>query len=252
QKTKMDYVLVGEKVATEEGEEIRCYAVSNLGELAENTSYYAADGACKEVMKGKQVTITKKVQTLFPNNDTLESLEIEGFIGHPLKDSHGVTIGVITVMHKSEIRNTSYIESLMRIAAKRCEMEIARQRNEQMLADKNAELERNNKELESFNYIASHDLQEPLRKIQLFCSRIWDKDQKNLSPTSLEYFESVNKAADRMQNLIDALLSYSMVNNSETKPERTDLNSLVTEAMADLDDIINAKNAVIEFNSLPK
>ncbi len=252
QKTKMDYVLVGKKVVTEEGEEIRCYAVSNLGELAENTSYYAADGACKEVMKGKQVTITKKVQTFFPNNDTLESLEIEGFIGHPLKDSHGVTIGVITVMHKSEIRNTSYIESLMRIAAKRCEMEIARQRNEQMLADKNAELERNNKELESFNYIASHDLQEPLRKIQLFCSRIWDKDQKNLSPTSLEYFESVNKAADRMQNLIDALLSYSMVNNSETKPERTDLNSLVTEAMADLDDIINAKNAVIEFNSLPK
>ncbi|HEY0047279.1 MAG TPA: CheR family methyltransferase [Flavobacterium sp.] len=253
QKTKMDYVLVGERISTEAGDEVRPFAVCASGELIKNKSYYSAHGACNEVMKGKTYESVKGVRGTFPKDDTFQSLDIEGYIGLPLKDNNQNVIGVICVMHRSEIRNPAYIESLMKIAARRCEMEISRQRNERMLAEKNVELERNNKELESFNYIASHDLQEPLRKIQLFCSRILDKDQKKLSETSIRYFDSVNNAADRMQNLIDALLSYSTVNNSEMTFEMTDLNTVIFEAVTDLEDVISSKNGTVKVpNKLPK
>jgi signal transduction histidine kinase len=120
------------------------------------------------------------------------------------------------------------------------------------LEEVNAELARNNKELESFNYIASHDLQEPLRKIQLFYSRILEKDKDSLSESSLAHFDSIYNAAERMQKLIQALLSYSTANTTGLTFEKTDLNKLLAEVKSDLEDVIVAKNAVIESEVLPK
>jgi light-regulated signal transduction histidine kinase (bacteriophytochrome) len=65
------------------------------------------------------------------------------------------------------------------------------------------------KELEAFNYITSHDLQEPLRQIQMFSSRISDADLEHLSDAGKTYFGKINNAAKRMQNLINDLLAYS-------------------------------------------
>ncbi|HLA56430.1 MAG TPA: ATP-binding protein [Flavobacterium sp.] len=121
-----------------------------------------------------------------------------------------------------------------------------------LLEEINAELARNNKELESFNYIASHDLQEPLRKIQLFYSRIVEKDKDSLSETSLAHFDSIYNAAERMQKLIQALLSYSTANTTGLVFEKTDLNKLLEDVKSDLEDVIVAKNATIESEVLPK
>jgi signal transduction histidine kinase len=132
------------------------------------------------------------------------------------------------------------------------ESQIHLESMKKMLEEKNAELERKNKELESFNYIASHDLQEPLRKIQLFYSRILDKEKDNLSALSLDYFSSINSAADRMQHLIEALLSYSTTNFKGMAFEKTDLNELLGDVKSDLEDLIQSKNATIESEELPK
>ena len=121
-----------------------------------------------------------------------------------------------------------------------------------LLEEKNAELERKNKELESFNYIASHDLQEPLRKIQLFYSRILEQDKQNLSETSLEYFSNIGNAANRMQRLIEALLSYSTTDFKGMSFEKLDLNDVLADVMSDLEEPISASNAVIETDVLPK
>ena len=120
------------------------------------------------------------------------------------------------------------------------------------LEEKNAELERKNKELESFNYIASHDLQEPLRKIQLFYSRIMERDKGQMSEMSLEYFASIGNAANRMQKLIEALLSYSTTNFKGMAFEKTDLNEILADVKADLEEAICAKNAKITSGPLPK
>lgn len=120
------------------------------------------------------------------------------------------------------------------------------------LSLKNLELERTNKELESFAYVSSHDLQEPLRKIQTFASRILEKEEQNLSDNGKAYFNRMQEAAKRMQTLIEDLLAYSRTSTIERKFVKTDLNIIIEEVKADLKEAIQEKNATIEATDLYK
>ena len=119
------------------------------------------------------------------------------------------------------------------------------------LKTKNLELENANAELASFSYVASHDLQEPLRKIQGFSKRIIDKDGENLSDFTKDYFNRTIAAAKRMQNLIESLLSFSRTNLSDVMFEKTDLIQTLIEVQTIMKDVIMQKNAVIESQTLP-
>jgi light-regulated signal transduction histidine kinase (bacteriophytochrome) len=89
-------------------------------------------------------------------------------------------------------------------------------------------------ELESFAYISSHDLQEPLRKIQTFASRIQEMEYDNLSENAKDNFRRMQGAAKRMQVLIEDLLVYSRTSDAERKYVKSDLNKLVTEVIDDM------------------
>ena len=114
----------------------------------------------------------------------------------------------------------------------------------------NIELQKLNKELESFVYISSHDLQEPLRKIQTFASHILELEVKNLSEMGKDYFDRMNKSAQRMQTLIQDLLAYSRTNANEYKIENIDLDKIIAEIKDELKEELKEKNATIEANHL--
>lgn len=116
----------------------------------------------------------------------------------------------------------------------------------------NEELSRSNKELENFAYVASHDLQEPLRKIRAFGDILIRKHGQNLSEQGHEYVARMQKASYRMQILIDDLLNYSRVSRNPTISERVSLNELLNEALDDLEQSINEKKAVIRCDTLPE
>lgn len=118
------------------------------------------------------------------------------------------------------------------------------------LEEKNAELARINEELQSFTYISSHDLQEPLRKIQTFVTRIMDKEHDNLSNDAKDYFQRMRNAANRMQTLIDDLLAYSRTNVTEHNYHNTDLKALIEEVKEELMDDLQQKNATIEYGDM--
>src|SRR5690606_8487114 len=77
------------------------------------------------------------------------------------------------------------------------------------LEEKNTELRRSNEELTSFNYVASHDLQEPLRKIKTFSDLLLNRERENLSAAGREWIDRISTSAARMQKLIGDLLSFS-------------------------------------------
>ncbi len=125
-----------------------------------------------------------------------------------------------------------------------------RKKSETLLKNQNDQLEKMNKELESFAYVSSHDLQEPLRKIQTFASRIKEKEENNLSDAGKDMFNRMQNAAKRMQTLIQDLLAYSRTNTTEHKLEATNLNEIIAEVKDDLQEELKEKHATIEANQL--
>lgn len=120
----------------------------------------------------------------------------------------------------------------------------------QQLEENNLSLQILNKELQSFSYVASHDLQEPLRKIQTLASRIIESEAA-LSAKGKDYFNRMQKAAERMQALIKDLLAYSSVHNIKgQKLIKTDLNIIIDEVKTQLSEIIKEKGATVNAESL--
>ena len=121
---------------------------------------------------------------------------------------------------------------------------------ENFLQQKNKDLENMNKELQSFAYISSHDLQEPLRKIQTFANRIVEKEYSNLSDTGKGYFKRMEDAASRMRTLIDDLLAYSRTNMQERKFEKAHLADIVEEVRLEFAEELEKKQAIFEATNL--
>lgn len=117
----------------------------------------------------------------------------------------------------------------------------------QEMTTKNEELERINKELESFSYISSHDLQEPLRKIQTFASWLTLNEIENLSAKGKEYLGKINSSSERMQCLIRDLLQYSKAGMSTMIYQETSLQKLYDFAVEDLSEEIEQKAATIDI-----
>jgi len=124
--------------------------------------------------------------------------------------------------------------------------------NAQGLEIRNESLIKANNELSSFNYIASHDLQEPLRKIQMFISRIDTDEQTNISGRSEQFFNKIKNAANRMQILINDLLAFSRLNKTDKVMEAIDLNNLFENIRTEWSQTIEEKQAVLEVSDMPE
>jgi PAS domain S-box-containing protein len=114
-----------------------------------------------------------------------------------------------------------------------------------------AQLERSNQELQDFAYIASHDLQEPLRKIQAFGERLVEKHGQELSLDGRDYAERMIKDAARMQSMINDLLSYSRVATKTQPFLPVYLNQVVREVVSDLEARLEETGGKVEVGDLP-
>ncbi len=113
------------------------------------------------------------------------------------------------------------------------------------------DLERSNHELEAFAYVASHDLQEPLRKIQTFSDRISERYAAQLDDRGQDYLRRMNTAAYRMQSLIIDLLTYSRIATREQPFQQISLNYIVQEVLNDLSTHIEENKGQISVQKLP-
>ena len=112
-------------------------------------------------------------------------------------------------------------------------------------------LEKSNQELQDFAFIASHDLQEPLRKIQAFGNMLITKHKDALNPQGQDYMERVTKAASRMSELLRSLLDYSRTGTSQLNYQPISLTEVAKDAASDLEFSINKVKGSVEISELP-
>ncbi|MBU0695059.1 MAG: PAS domain-containing protein [Bacteroidetes bacterium] len=143
----------------------------------------------------------------------------------PVKNATGEIFNVMVVMHDiTEIKKV-----------------------QKSLESKVEELNRSNQDLEQFAYVASHDLQEPLRKIRSFGDRLQNKYSGGLPEEGLDYIKRMQSASERMQTLIDDLLTFSRVTRTDEGYESVDLHDQIQKILEDLEFTIEKKNATIDL-----
>lgn len=130
------------------------------------------------------------------------------------------------------------------------DVSASRSSKDQLRAAKD-ELERSNQELQDFAAVASHDLQEPLRKIQAFGDRLADRSAGQLGEEANDSLRRMTSAAARMQSLISDLLDYSQVTVQPELPRPVDLGVIVSEVISDLDERIGSSHGRIRVGPLP-
>lgn len=134
----------------------------------------------------------------------------------------------------------------------RKQAELAAQNQATELNEANAELKRSNESLQQFAHIASHDLQEPLRRIQAFSDLLKSQFADNLAEGERDMIRRIQKSAHRMQMLIKDLLTYSKISTQREPFTTVDLASVLTDVLSDLEVSISEKKATVHADSLPK
>jgi two-component system CheB/CheR fusion protein len=144
-------------------------------------------------------------------------------------------VGICTEIHDAKVAHAE----LERIVSRRT----------YDLQQANKELKKSNTELQQFAYVASHDLQEPLRKIMIFSDRLTSGSE--LSETKRNYIEKIAASAQRMSQLIHDLLDFSRATRTSDRFEKTDLSAILQTVLADFDLLIKEKNALVVADQLP-
>jgi PAS domain S-box-containing protein len=178
----------------------------------------------------------------------------------PVKNSKGVIVGASKIarditaqkraeqlIRESEERLRLAIESEQKKAKEELEKMVVARTSE--LLTSNSALEKSNHELEQFAYIASHDLQEPLRKIQTFADMV--KEHLNDSQLTEKYFDKIYSSAKRMSKLINDVLNYSRLTKTGEQFQTTDLNKVLKDVLSDYELLIEQKQAIITATDLP-
>ena len=154
----------------------------------------------------------------------------------------------------NQVQSYAYDLQMEVIERKRAEEALRQHKDnlEKLVFERTDELERSNRELRRFNYVASHDLQEPLRKIQLLLSRFYSLYEQKLDDKGQDYLSRVLTTTSRMQTLVRDLLTFSRVMQDERKFEWVDLNSIVNGVLTEFGDEITNKNGRVLIEQLPE
>jgi PAS domain S-box-containing protein len=143
--TKLDYAFVAKfKDQGTDKFTLETIAVSELGKLIENFDYSLIDGPCKEVIYGSLHKYPAATNTIFPKAQVVLKFNVEGYIGVPLYNANGNAIGLLAVMHSTKIEDDETVNSILKITAKRTELEFERIANEENLTSNNTMLEEKN------------------------------------------------------------------------------------------------------------
>jgi len=184
-----------------------------------------------------------------------ETGHYEGEVFYRHRDGHEILVHVKSSVLRGQNGQFNGLVTSMRDITRRKQMEDelrkSRDELEMRVQERTAELERKNQELQEFAFVASHDLAEPLRKIQAFGSLLSTKKADRLGEDGKDYISRMTTAANRMQDLLEGLLRYSRVETKGEEFRPTSLEEVVKGAVSDLEIQIKEGPAEVTLGPLP-
>ncbi|NDV90635.1 histidine kinase [Alteromonas sp. 345S023] len=237
--------------------------INGMIELVELVREGRVDEAHAIVKSGRGLNLYNELESLFQNIDSSERdvqathlanlLKLRKDSANTLLISSGTTLLLIIsvfALLKMNAREAEKHQQDLEDINLDLENKIAERTQElRVFAD---ELTRSNRELEDFAFVASHDLQEPLRKIRAFGNRIDSGYKDVMDERGRDFLARMLNAAERMSMLISDLLSFSRVSTRGKDFEDVNLNSVLDAVIGDLEIVVEEKNAQINVPSLPK
>lgn len=172
----------------------------------------------------------------------------------PLRDAHGNIVGVSTITR--DITERKKIEAELALHHEHLEDVVAQRTRELTAANDRLrlitrDLQRSNRDLEQFAYIASHDLQEPLRQVVAFTQFLDERYRPQLDEKAHALMDFIVEGSHRMQALVQDLLAYSRVGRSDRPLVPTDLEQLLNEVLNNLNDRIAESGGIVTHDRLP-
>ena len=212
--------------------------------LAELTINVVAD-----VLAGKEVPKQALIDVILINAENLDEITTESLRPFP-SFMHNITMANEQLKREVEERKQNH-KALQAYAEELERRDERHKRDQAKLKAYAEELERRNQELQNFAYIASHDLREPLRKIQIFGNRLQEKYKDILDPRGFDYLTRMQKASHRMQTLIEDILTFSRLSTREVTYHQIDLNNIMQDVLDDLKVSIDESKVEIIQGYLP-
>jgi PAS domain S-box-containing protein len=267
----MDYVCIDR--LHEDSLSAETVAIYFDGEFEDNVSYTLKDTPCGDVVGKTICCFAKDVRRLFPMDVVLQKMAAESYVGTTLWSSQGQPIGLIAIIGRKPLADTTLATSILQLVAVRAAGELERRQAEEMVRQARDNLEktnsqlqveiahrkqisddlaRSNKDLEQFAYVASHDLQEPLRAVSGFVDILKLQMEGSLDAKKTEYMNHVVDGVSRMRSLINGLLEYSRVSTLGKPPELTDCKAAMERAILNLQVGIRESGAKVTAGPLPK
>jgi signal transduction histidine kinase len=199
---------------------------------------------------GCRIVAENILSTTGPRTELVKSFGIQAYACHPLKAQERV-LGTLSFGTRTRARFSEYELALMKDVADQVAIALERQSAQAALRRTAAELERSNQELQQFAYVASHDLQEPLRAVAGYLSLVEDRLRDGLDDKGRHYIAGAIEGAERMHTLINDLLELSRVGTRAPAFQSADLNAVLDIALKNLGASIQKSGATITRSALP-